>query len=170
MRENEDCGSEKGRKYLESRKEQLQRGLIQVHVTFDDLDVVGVAGESLWAYPIGDRYAQIANIPFFSSDIGMDDVVETEVTDKSMREFVAIVKKNSNTYFAKYPKVEDENELWEKLRKYFLEKGLRIEGAASGLFAICSPIYLSDDSVDEIVRACPYGVLLCTNSEEIPEG
>jgi hypothetical protein len=148
---------EKSQQEASLRKAQIQKGLIHVSVTLDP-DKDGAAEETLLAYPIGGNYAQIASIPFFASNIGIDDIVETEITADLHRDFVAVVKKNTNTFYGQFDGQfdDDDKEVCKDqiLSDYFIRFGLRIETFAPGIFALAVPVYF--DQLDEAIRDAPF--------------
>ena len=150
------------------RKKQLQRGLIQVHVTFSEEERLstGVGGESLWAFPVGNRHAQIASAGLFC-EISMDDIVQTELTEKPIREYVKIVKKNTNTYFARYSSLKEED--WENMSKYFLSYGIRVDGVTDNLCVVSVPVYFPEGKINDLVKECPFEMSIYTNQNDIPE-
>jgi len=70
----------------------------QVHVRVQIADDSG-AGECLWAHPLGADLYRILNIPFFTSDIGMDDIVLALTLDDEP-EFVEVVARRSHVRYA----------------------------------------------------------------------
>jgi len=49
---------------------------IKVHISFNNGEDTGpVKGEFLWAEPLGDNRARIANIPFFAESLNHQDIV-----------------------------------------------------------------------------------------------
>jgi hypothetical protein len=139
-------------------QDQIQKGLIQVYVALEEED--GAKGESLLAYPIGGTYAQIASIPFFASSIGLDDIVETDISGDAVRDFRRIVKKNTDTFYVNFDATASETEKGEVLGNYLMRKGLRSESFAPGVFAIAVPIYFDKMELEEIVNLSPYHLVI----------
>lgn len=139
--------------YKNTRKAQIQKGLIEVDVQLDP-ETAGIVSESLLAYPIGGNYAQIASIPFFAEEIGIDDIVETEISGEHERKFVGVVKKNTNTFCVTFDVQESDFALGQTVSEYLLSKGIRSDSAGIGIFIIAVPVYVDNKVLDVILRDC----------------
>ena len=154
---------------MSENQRNTTQGLIQVVVHFTSEDQA--EAERLWAYPIGYGYAQICNIPFLATEIGLDDIVETKITTEGERDFVQIVKKNSETYYARFEvardiKTTDFDIIWHEIKQHFHDRGLQVEKPLVGKFvgkkileivAIALPIRYDEKYLEEVIsslKAC----------------
>jgi hypothetical protein len=70
---------------------ETQAKMVKVHVTFDDPD--SVAGESMWAKTTESPFElEIANIPFFTEDIALGDIVRVDFPKDGLPEVIEVVK------------------------------------------------------------------------------
>lgn len=150
-------------KNAEARKLQIQNGLLEVFVEIEDPDDKA-SGEHLLAYPIGTQYAQIASIPFATSDLGLDDIVEIRFSDDRW-EFVRLLKKNTNTYFIQFS-VDKNNvdAVSETVYNHFSKYGIRSDSVWPGLFSIAVPIYI--ENIEQIISDCPVALIIEEDSPE----
>jgi len=129
--------------YKEITKKCIESGMIKIHFTLKQKK--GPAGESVWAYQIGETLAKIANIPVFAPDVSSHDIVEFEQNDSFIKEFVRIVEKNTNKFFIRYQtgdSSDDETTLsnFNELRDFVSNKSWHIEGTVPGFCMIAAPI------------------------------
>ena len=69
----------------------------QVHVRIQ-IDEDSGAGECLWAHPLGADLYRILNVPFFTSDVGLDDIV-LALTLEDEPEFIEVVARRSHVRY-----------------------------------------------------------------------
>jgi hypothetical protein len=140
--------------FLKSLKENADDGLIKVHFELD-AENGGPAGESVWATPIGKKFAKISNIPFFVTEVSIDDIVEIEPNDESLcKEFVRVVTKGTFKYFVKYNIGKNEESLldiFSKICSRIKEAEGKIEGAAPGFCMVAFPVALPKSKARKIL-------------------
>jgi hypothetical protein len=139
-------------------KDGLDRGLIKVHFTLDG-ENGNPGGESVWAIPIGKKYAKVANIPFFVEDVSIDDIVEIEPNDESsIKEYVGLVNKATYKCYIKYhtcAEPEDTHKKYTELCRYLDEKKCRIESAVEGYASVAFPVSIEPENAVEILGSAP---------------
>jgi hypothetical protein len=154
--------------FMKALKENTDKGLIKVHFTLD-AEEGGPAGESVWATPIGKKFAKIANIPFFVSEVSIDDIVEIEPNDESIcKEFVGLATKGSRKYFIQYQVSSNEQEtvgtfaqICETIKKF----SGKVEGAAVGFCMAAFPVDITERDVEQILKNIP-SILEFSSAEE----
>ena len=132
---NPDChlhDPDKYKRYMDAKKEFTAEGYIKIHITSTDPD--GPAGENLWAMPLDSNTAVIKNVPFFSGEYGLNDIVEID----DDREVIRLVQKMTETVYIKYDYPEDGEDyeatkkIWHDIFEFLNENGLSPEGMAPG--------------------------------------
>jgi hypothetical protein len=68
-----------------------------VHVRVQ-IDADTGAGECLWAHPLGADLYRVLNIPFFTSDVGLDDIVLALTIDDEP-EFIEVIARRSHVRY-----------------------------------------------------------------------
>lgn len=119
--------------------------------------------EELWAYPIGHNYAQIANIPFVVLDLGLDDIVETEITSSKVRKFVQIIKKNSHSHAVNMevdnrpgvPVEINTQASYETSKAFLYSHGFQCEGMQSNVLVVAVPVVYTEDYFRQVISQCP---------------
>lgn len=117
------------------RKKCLDDGMIKIHFTLDNKKE-GPAGETVWAYQLGETSARIANIPVFVPDISLDDVVEFEPSDNYIKEFVDLIEKKTYKIFIRYQTGENEEatkQNFQELYDFVKSNSWHIEATVPGL-------------------------------------
>jgi Domain of unknown function (DUF4265) len=88
-------------------QDETHEDMVKVHVTFDTdredgfeciLGPDSFAGEFMWAKPTGvENQYTIENVPFFTHDLNLKDVVEAYETEEHPREVTSVVSRSGNT-------------------------------------------------------------------------
>lgn len=150
--------SEEQDEFMKATKENVDNGFIKVHFTLENKD--GPAGESVWALPIGKKYAKINNIPFFVDDVSIDDIVEIETNDQSfVKEFVKVISRGSHKYHVTYDPGENPDESldhFRQLRDFLVKKRFKVEGAAVGFCAVAAPLEITEEKACKIIKKAPF--------------
>lgn len=70
--------------------------LVSVHIAIGSEEI---AGENVWARPLGGNLFQVANVPFFARDVGIHDVVMALEMDRRL-EVVDVVERRTVASFS----------------------------------------------------------------------
>jgi len=144
--------------FEEATKKCLDDGLIKVHFTLKDQS--GPAGESVWATPIGKKYAKINNIPFFVDNVSINDIVEIKTnSDSYIKEFVNLVSRGSRKSLASYHIGENHEETvsnFTDLRDYIVAQNCMIEGASPGFCVVAFPVETTKAKAKKILSKAPH--------------
>ena len=118
----------------------VQPALISSHVRVRICvhDVPGIAGETLWAKPLGNDRFQIANVPLFAEGINFGDVVLV-CSDGDMGLTVRSVVERSGHRTVRVTVSMESSSLRLFLESLVLLFGVNIEGLAQGIYAIDVP-------------------------------
>jgi hypothetical protein len=105
--------------------------------------------EALKATPIGTSYAQIRNVPFFVTHLGLDDIVEIDGDH-----VVRLVIKNTSTHVVKTfePLTPP---IFERVRRYFAKHGVVTEKAAPCCYNVSVPRGVTLERLMDLVETCP---------------
>lgn len=145
------------REYEKALKEGYDSGLIKIHFTLDIED--GPGGESVWATPIGKKYAKIQNIPFFVEDVSIDDIVEIQQMEDTIPEFVRLVTRATCRVFYKY-NVDEVYETTVKnygeLAEYLKSNEGRSESATPGFAIAAFPLSKTQEEIVQIMQKAPH--------------
>lgn len=131
--------------------------LIKVHVTYDDAD--GPGGESLWATRINATTAKLDNIPFFTDDFTLGDLVQID----SENEIVGVIERVARTRHGRYKKArgkEAQQTQWDTVRNHLEQYDIHAESAVPGFFAVAVPNDVSDAQLAVIFEACEVSLTL----------
>lgn len=141
--------------------------LIKVHVTYDYSD--GPGGEFLWAARINETTAKLDNIPFFTDDFTLGDLVEID----SENEIIGVIERVARTRHGTYEKAEtgDDERLvqWLAVRDYLLRYDIHSESATPGFFAVAVPNDVSDEQLAVVFEACQVPLALMASEEDSAE-
>lgn len=145
--------------FEEAVKQGLNAGLIKVHFTLDS-KAGSPAGETVWATPIGKKYAKINNIPFFADDVSIDDIVEIQPNEENhIKEFVSLVTRGSTKYLMTYQTADNQEETidrFRQLREYITKKKCKIEGASPGYCVVAVPVDMPPKTAEKILKKAPF--------------
>ena len=101
--------------------------LIKVHLTYDD-SAGGPGGEFLWAARINATTAKLDNIPFFTKDFTLGDLVEIDARN----EIVGVIERVARTRHGRYKKAKRKREQitqWDMVRQHFQRDDIHTEPA-----------------------------------------
>ena len=101
-------------------------------------DIPGIAGETLWAEPLGEDRYRIANVPLFAEGINFGDVVLAS-NDSAMGLTVRFVVERSAHRTVRVSVTMTVPSLRVFLESLVLLYGVSVEGLARGLYAIDVP-------------------------------
>lgn len=149
--------SEEQDEFMKSLKENVDSGLIKVHFTLENKD--GPAGESVWATPIGKKYAKINNIPFFVDDVSIDDIVEFQPSDSVVKEFVKLISRGSRKFHIAYDAgntPDDSISHFQQLRDFLTKRKFKVEGAAAGFCAAAVSLEVTEEKARKIIKKAPH--------------
>ena len=156
---SESKREERYRLFVEQLKLNQERGMIKVRVVFEKPEEVGATSETLWAYPIGKKYAKINNLPFHAIWIGYGDIVEVEPTDDFVKKFVRVISRGSITvaFFYEIGDTEAETrdrvkQIGEHFRKYKIDG----EGAMLGWISLAVPVDMPFEEAKVAMDTCPF--------------
>lgn len=122
--------------------------MIKVHLTFNNPPP---SGESLWAIGISNNTAKIDNIPFFTDDFTLGDLIEFDPFNNN--EIIRVIEKGAKTYSGFYEPLKDEEEtvkLWKKIVSYLKEYDIKCEGAFPGMFRMSVPLDIDLEQLKSI--------------------
>ena len=144
----------KYQKFVEGLRAGIEEGLIKVHFTLDS----GV-GETVWAHPIGKKYAKIRNVPVLMDDVSLDDIVEIEPSDRLVKEFVRLVSRGTYKTFIKWATKETEEDTRVHFKEMYLaleRAGISVGSAVPGISMITAPTSMPLQEVTRILDTSPY--------------
>jgi hypothetical protein len=148
-------------KFVENLRKNIAEGRIKVNFTFDPPQD-GATGESVWALPIGKKYAKINNIPFLVDGVSIDDIVEIQPDDTTHnKEFVRIVSRGSYKTYARYKKSKHKDVLqanYNAFRAHIQKAGGMVEGMVPGIAMIAVPTTMKFEEAVGLLETAP-GVL-----------
>ena len=145
------------RRMVKSLKAALARGQIKVHVTVSN----GVlAGEYLWATPVGKNQARIDNIPVVADYIGQNDIVEVSASTNPLdHEYLRTIKRGSYTGFVQYANKEESNKAivkkYVKLCSLLNAKGIETEACVPGYCAVAIPLRMGIRKAKQLFNSLP---------------
>lgn len=114
---------------------------IKIHVTIRAKDLPG--GESLWAFRLGPKTAEVANIPFFTSKLCIGDIVSFR--DKGcLLEFGRVLKRKSRCFQVRY-----RDGAFPDLANRLRTLGMRVEGAFPGFASVAFPAKWSESKLNK---------------------
>jgi Domain of unknown function (DUF4265) len=101
---------------------QASEELVKIHVEVSD-DTFGIAGESVWAKPLGDDLYEIRNNLWHSCEINWGDVVKAVAKGGNLKpEFIKVVRKSGHRtlhiYFYRECKDEDKQQILSELKRW----------------------------------------------------
>jgi hypothetical protein len=114
--------------------------------------------EHLWCEKISDGLFKVGNVPYFSSKLCLDDVIEvSSVEDEygTYYEFEKVVEHVRQSVFLRYTIIEDEDKLKSQFSSFgrlCREKNLCPEGAKIGFVVVAVPWGKYEESVPVILE------------------
>jgi hypothetical protein len=152
---------EKYNRFVSELRKNIAEGMIKVHVSFPPGEWEGVAGENLWARPIGKKYAKIDNIPFFALTLGLDDIVEIDPASRGVnKEYVRTISRGSWTAVAVYREEGDSDEVlrrkYAEIKAHVGPLGIRTEGSTPGVLSLAIPTTVSIPEASRILSETPH--------------
>lgn len=109
----------------------------QIKIRFD-LKGEPVAGETLWAEPVGENLYRLLNIPFHAMGYAYDDIVRTK-ENNGWQEVVALEEDSGNGTVRIYFNSDDQSQV-ENILHEISAMGCEIERASSRFVAISIPV------------------------------
>ena len=115
------------------------------------------AGETCWGKNVGGNLYSIENIPFFTEDVSLHDIVEAIAPSKDEFPcFTKLMGKKTYKLGLKYDKNEAKlQENWETICNHLREHDIHIEGMAPGLCIIAYDISKKYEDIEQIINDCP---------------
>ena len=139
------------------QKAALARGQIKVHVTVSN----GIlAGEYLWATPVGKNQARIDNIPVVADHIGKGDIVEVSASTNPLdQEYLRTIKRGSYTGFVQYANKGESSKAivkkYVKLCSLLNAKGIETEACVPGFCAVAIPLRMGIRKAKQLFDSLP---------------
>jgi hypothetical protein len=119
----------------------------------------GPTREYLWAERVSDDTVKVGNIPFFSDEVGYQDVVR--VTEAG--EVLEVLHRSTRTRRAVYEAAlarEDAECEYRAIRDHLRPYGIECESARAGMFSMAVPLDLTDERLRDLCSRCPVPLTL----------
>jgi hypothetical protein len=110
--------------------------------------------EFMWAHQVSPTTARITNIPFYTDQVGYEDIVRVGING----EVVEVLERATRTRCSSYePEVGEEaiKLQWKSINDHFEKLNILCESAIAGVFSMAVPLDMSDDALRELVGSCP---------------
>jgi hypothetical protein len=117
------------------------------------------ASEWIWAQKMEGQTAKIANIPFFTSKVGLGDLVEYKENKDGDIVLKKILVRESRTVCFEYRQKPNVEKNFKELSKYFDKKGIIMEGGVPGFAAASFPKKMKKAAIADILLEAPHIVL-----------
>jgi hypothetical protein len=125
---------------------------IKVNISFDDPKI---NGETPWAIRVNETTAKLDNIPWFTDEYSLGDLVEID----EKNEVVRLIEKVANTRHVLYdPMSEDkahQRTEWNLIRKHLDRYDIHSESATPGFFSIAVPLDVTEEKLNQVIAECP---------------
>ena len=138
----------------------------KIHVTFEPPgegatltcagcgeEMLGPAGEWLWAEDLGGGQMKVANVPFYADGFTLGDVVRVDG-----EEIVEVLEHSRYSAWFLYDGEGEEDVVLERYRRifyFFEEHDIQVEGATSGAAVACVPLEMGNEAFEELCAKCP---------------
>lgn len=130
---------------------------MKIHISFEDNDFI--RGESVWAIKLNNKWARINSVPFFSEEVGYEDIVEYGWETSTLAEFKKVIVKKTKSWGVKWtPTFEKETE-WSTIKTHLRYEELHFESVIAGMLVIALPSDKTDEEnwkrLKAICYSCP---------------